>query len=151
MEKALFGAGCFWGVEERFGQLAGVVATCVGYAGGTTTDPTYEDVCSKNTGYAEVVQVEYDPTQIEFAQLLEFFWSSHNPTLQHSSQYRSLIGCATPEQAALARNHLAYIEQSGRYEQSATTEIVQNVPFYPAEEYHQHYYAKHRKGFGKRT
>ena len=151
MEKVLFGAGCFWGVEERFGQLAGVVATCVGYAGGTTTNPTYEDVCSKNTGHAEVVQVEYDPAQIDFSQLLDFFWSSHNPTLQHSSQYRSLIGCATPEQAALAHKHLEQLAHSDRYTQPPTTEIVESAIFYPAEDYHQQYYAKHRKGFGKRT
>ena len=107
-EKATFGAGCFWGVEETFRKIPGVVSTAVGYTGGTTENPTYKDVCTDRTGHAEVVQVEYDPAKVSYEQLLEVFWANHNPTTlnsqgpDHGRQYRSAIFYHTPEQQTTA-------------------------------------------------
>src|SRR5262245_1929855 len=109
MAKATFGAGCFWGVEEAFRRVPGVTGTAVGYSGGTTEDPTYRDVCSGRTGHAEVVEVDYDPARVSYEQLLETFWSEHDPTTLNrqgpdvGSQYRSAIFFHTPEQEAAAR------------------------------------------------
>jgi len=151
-EKVLFGAGCFWGVEATFAKVRGVTNTRVGYSGGVTKNPTYEDVCSHTTGHAEVVEVEYDPAAISFAALLDVFWSSHHPTMRHrqgpdiGSQYRSAIFFTTPEQEATARMSAVELEKSGKLSGPITTEITFATPFYAAEEYHQKYYAKHGGG-----
>ena len=151
-EKVLFGAGCFWGVEAEFAKVKGVTSTRVGYSGGATKSPTYEDVCSHTTGHAEVVEVGYDPAQISFAALLQAFWENHDPTTGHrqgpdvGSQYRSAIFFTTPEQEATARASAARLEKSGKLSGPITTEIALATPFYAAEEYHQKYYAKHGGG-----
>jgi peptide methionine sulfoxide reductase msrA/msrB len=151
-EKVIFGAGCFWGVEATFAKLKGVTNTRVGYSGGVTKDPTYEDVCSHRTGHAEVVEVEYDPVQIGFDALLDVFWQSHNPTAGHrqgadiGSQYRSAIFFTNPGQEAAARDSAAQLETSGKFRAAITTEISQATRFYAAEEYHQKYHAKHGIG-----
>ncbi len=148
-EKVLFGAGCFWGVEAEFAKLKGVTQTRVGYSGGVTKYPSYETVCSHTTGHAEVVEVEYDPAQINFGALLDVFWDSHDPTTENrqgpdvGSQYRSAIFFTTPEQEAVARASAAQLEKGEKLSGPITTEIVLAGPFYAAEEYHQKYYAKH--------
>ncbi len=152
LEKVLFGAGCFWGVEDDFAKVKGVRNTRVGYSGGVTRNPTYEDVCSHTTGHAEVVEMEYDPAQIEFSALLDLFWKIHDPTTRDrqgpdiGSQYRSAIFFTTPEQEAAARKSAARLEESGKRSGPIVTEIALAIPFYEAEEYHQKYHAKH--GFG---
>jgi peptide methionine sulfoxide reductase msrA/msrB len=151
-ERVLFGAGCFWGVEADFAKVKGVTNTRVGYSGGVTKNPTYEDVCSHTTGHAEVVEVEYEPAQLNFAALLDVFWEIHDPTTGHrqgpdiGSQYRSAIFFTTPEQEATARASTARLEKSGKLSGPITTEILLATPFYAAEEYHQKYYAKHGGG-----
>ena len=148
MEKATFGAGCFWGVEAAFRKVRGVRSTTVGYAGGTLDNPTYEDVCTGTTGHAEAVQVEYDPSEISYNGLLEVFWSCHDPTTPNrqgpdvGTQYRSVIFFHTPEQQAAANASKERIEQSGRYHRPIVTEISPASPFYRAEEYHQQYREK---------
>jgi len=148
MDKATFGAGCFWGVEAAFRRLDGVTATCVGYAGGTTENPTYEEVCTGRTSHAEVVQVTFDPARITYDKLLEVFWDVHDPTQLNrqgpdiGTQYRSAIFFHSPEQerAALAsRDRLA---QNGLAGRRIVTEIVPAAPFYMAEDYHQQYLEK---------
>jgi len=147
-EKAMFGAGCFWGVEAEFRQVKGVVATAVGYSGGTTENPTYKQVCSGNTGHAEVVQVEYDPSQVTYEELLNVFWENHDPTQMNrqgpdiGAQYRSAIYYYTPEQEAAARASKEALESSGRFRRPIVTEITPAAPFYRAEEYHQQYLEK---------
>ena len=151
-ERVLFGAGCFWGVEADFAKVKSVTNTRVGYSGGVTKNPTYEDVCSHTTGHAEVVEVEYEPAQLNFAALLEVFWEIHDPTTGHrqgpdiGSQYRSAIFFTTPEQEATARASTARLEKNGKLSGPITTEILLATPFYAAEEYHQKYYAKHGGG-----
>jgi peptide methionine sulfoxide reductase msrA/msrB len=151
-EKVLFGAGCFWGVEATFAKVKGVTNTRVGYSGGVTKNPTYEDVCAHGTGHAEVVEVEYDPAQIRFGALLDVFWENHDPTTGHrqgpdiGSQYRSAIFFTTPEQEGAARKSAAQLEENGTLRGPIATEIVLATPFYVAEEYHQKYYAKHGGG-----
>jgi peptide-methionine (S)-S-oxide reductase len=148
MEKATFGAGCFWGVEETFRQMPGVVETAVGYEGGTLLNPTYKDVCTDRTGHAEVVEVTFDPAQVSYEDLLNVFWANHDPTQlnrqgpDHGSQYRSAIFFHTPEQQATAEASKAAQEQSGRYRKPIVTEITPATTFYRAEEYHQQYLAK---------
>ena len=148
MAKATFGAGCFWGVEEAFRQMKGVTATAVGYLGGTLQNPTYRDVCSGRTGHAEVVEVEYDPSQVSYEALLEVFWSSHNPTTLNrqgpdiGTQYRSAIFYHTPEQQAAAEASKREQQASGRFRNDIVTEITPASQFYRAEEYHQQYLAK---------
>jgi peptide methionine sulfoxide reductase msrA/msrB len=148
-EKVLFGAGCFWGVEDAFMKVKGVTNTRVGYSGGVTKNPTYEDVCSHRTGHAEVVEVEYDPAQLSIGALLDIFWASHNPTTHHrqgpdvGSQYRSAIFFTTPEQESAARASAAKLASSGKLSGAITTEIALAAPFYAAEEYHQKYHMKH--------
>lgn len=145
---ATFGAGCFWGVEATFQNTPGVVDTAVGYCGGTLVNPTYEDVCSHNTGHAEVVQVIYDPSKVSYEQLLQIFWDNHNPTTRNrqgpdvGSQYRSVIFFHTPEQQQLAVDAKARLDQSGKYDRPIVTEITAAEPFYRAEEYHQRYLEK---------
>ena len=150
-EKAMFGAGCFWGVETTFRNVSGVKDAAVGYAGGNTENPTYEDVCSDTTGHAEVVAVEFDPAQVSYERLLEVFWSNHNPTTLNrqgpdvGSQYRSVIFYYTPEQKAAAELSKAALDQSGRFSRPIVTQIEHAPKFYRAEEYHQRYLEK--RGF----
>jgi peptide-methionine (S)-S-oxide reductase len=145
-EKATFGAGCFWGVEETFRKLKGVTSTAVGYAGGTKENPTYEDVCSDETGHAEAVQVEFDPSQVSYDDLLDVFWSNHNPTTLNrqgpdvGTQYRSVIFYHSPEQKAAAEK--SKIDMSSRLNRPIVTQIEPARTFWRAEEYHQRYLEK---------
>ncbi len=147
--KATFGAGCFWGVEATFRAVPGVVASRVGYAGGQTVNPTYKDVCYNETGHAEVVEVEYDPTLVSYDQLLEVFWANHDPTTlnrqgpDHGTQYRSVIFTYSPEQAAAASASVAAQTAAKRFKRPIVTVIEPAPPFYAAEEYHQRYLEKH--------
>jgi peptide-methionine (S)-S-oxide reductase len=149
MTKALFGAGCFWGVEAAFRQVEGVSATAVGYSGGRKENPSYEDVCSGRTGHAEVVEVEYDPSKVSYDKLLDVFWENHDPTTLNrqgpdvGEQYRSAIFTLDPEQEAAARASKERLEKSGRYKRPIVTEITPASTFYRAEEYHQRYLEKH--------
>jgi peptide-methionine (S)-S-oxide reductase len=148
METATFGAGCFWGVEESFRQIPGVIDTAVGYLGGHTQNPTYKDVCTDATGHAEVVQITYDPAKVSYEQLLEVFWSSHDPTTLNrqgpdiGTQYRSAIFFHSPEQERLARASKEKMQASGKFRRAIVTEITRASTFYPAEDYHQKYLAK---------
>jgi peptide-methionine (S)-S-oxide reductase len=147
-EKTTFAAGCFWGVEAAFRQIKGVVGTQVGYTGGTTENPTYKEVCSDRTGHAEAVEVEFDPDQVSYEELLRVFWENHDPTQldrqgpDYGSQYRSAIFFHTPEQEAAARASKAALEASGQYRRPIVTQIVPAPEFYRAEEYHQQYLEK---------
>jgi peptide-methionine (S)-S-oxide reductase len=148
METATFGAGCFWGVEETFRQMPGVVETAVGYEGGAMLNPTYKDVCTDRTGHAEVVQVTFDPAQVSYDDLLQVFWANHDPTQlnrqgpDYGSQYRSAIFFHTPEQQAAAEASKAALERSGRFRKPIVTEITPATTFYRGEDYHQQYLAK---------
>lgn len=144
---ATFGAGCFWGVEAAFRGLPGVTGTRVGYAGGDTADPSYEEVCSGVTGHTEVVEVTYDPVQISYDALLETFWEQHDPTAPHKTQYRSVIFYHAPEQREAAERAKQRLAASGKYGRPLLTEILPVPTFYPAEEYHQHFYEK--RGLGE--
>jgi peptide-methionine (S)-S-oxide reductase len=145
-DKATFGAGCFWGVEETFRKLKGVISTTVGYAGGNKENPSYEDVCTDRTGHAEVVEVEFDPSQIRYEQLLDVFWSSHNPTTLNrqgpdvGTQYRSVIFYDTPEQKTAAEK--SRIEKAAKFPRPIVTQIEPAPKFWRAEEYHQRYLEK---------
>ena len=147
-EKATFGAGCFWGVEATFRRVKGVIDTAVGYAGGTLENPTYRDVCSKQTGHAEVVEVIYDPDQVSYGEMLEVFWNNHNPTTLNrqgpdvGSQYRSAIFFNTPEQQTVAQAYLERLDLSGHFRHPIVTEITPASTFYRAEDYHQKYLEK---------
>lgn len=148
VQTATFGAGCFWGVEETFRATSGVVNTAVGYMGGTLTQPTYEDVCTDRTGHAEVVQIEFDPSVVDYQQLLDIFWSNHNPTTidrqgpDVGSQYRSVIFFHSPEQEALAQQSKQQLDASGKFPSPIVTEIIPAETFWKAEDYHQQYLAK---------
>ena len=148
MEKATFGAGCFWGVEAVFRQIKGVTSTAVGYSGGSFDNPTYTNVCTDKTGHAEVVQVEYDPAQVSYEHLLDVFWSNHDPTTRNrqgpdvGTQYRSVIFYHTPEQRTAAVASKQRLEQSGKYKRPIVTEIVPAATFWRAEDYHQQYLEK---------
>ncbi len=148
MEKAMFGAGCFWGVEVAFRNTRGVTDTAVGYSGGYTENPTYREVCSDKTGHAEVVYVEYDPEQVSYQELLNVFWDTHDPTQlnrqgpDYGSQYRSVIFYFTPEQEKTARESKEKLEKSGKYKRPVVTEISPARTFWRAEEYHQRYLEK---------
>lgn len=148
MEKATFGAGCFWGIEAAFRRLDGVELAESGYAGGTAEDPTYEQVCSGQTGHTEVVEVTYDPSKVSYDQLLETFWDVHDPTTLNrqgpdiGTQYRSAIYYYSAEQEAAARTAVANLEKSGRFRNAIVTEIAPIQTFYRAEEYHQRYFEK---------
>ncbi|MDQ6765095.1 MAG: peptide-methionine (S)-S-oxide reductase MsrA [Verrucomicrobiota bacterium] len=147
-EKAMFGAGCFWGVEATFRNINGVTQAAVGYSGGKTDHPTYEEVCSDATGHAEVVEVEFDPSVVSFRQLLDVFWSNHDPTTRNrqgpdvGAQYRSAIFYYTPQQQAVAEQSKAELDKSGRFRSSIVTEIAPAQKFHRAEEYHQRYLEK---------
>ncbi|OPX57391.1 MAG: methionine sulfoxide reductase A [Methanobacterium sp. PtaB.Bin024] len=148
LEKATFGAGCFWGVEDAFRKLDGVVETVVGYAGGDFEQPSYQDVCSGVTGHAEVVEVTYNPAIISYADLLDLFWDIHDPTTRNrqgpdiGAQYRSVIFYHTPEQKKLASESKDKLDSSGRYRGNIVTEILPVTTFWKAEEYHQQYLEK---------
>jgi peptide-methionine (S)-S-oxide reductase len=148
METATFGAGCFWGVEETFRQIPGVVDTAVGYLGGRTENPTYKDVCTDKTGHAEVVQVTYDPAQVNYERLLDVFWSAHDPTTLNrqgpdvGTQYRSAIFFHSPEQERIAQSSKEQMQASGKFRRPLVTEITPASTFYRAEDYHQKYLAK---------
>lgn len=148
MEKATFAAGCFWGVEAAFRALQGVSATAVGYMGGKTEAPTYEQVCTDTTGHAEVVEVEFDPEQITYERLLETFWKNHDPTTLNRQgpdvgrQYRSAIFFHSSEQQTAAAASRDALEASGRFRQPIMTEIAPAGEFYRGEEYHQQYLEK---------
>jgi peptide-methionine (S)-S-oxide reductase len=147
-EKAIFGAGCFWGVEAAFRAVEGVKEVTSGYSGGHLKNPSYRDVCTDKTGHAEVVQVEYDPSQVSYDELLDVFWNCHNPTTLNrqgadvGKQYRSAIFFYTPEQESSARASKEKLEQSGRWRAPVVTEITPASDFYPAEQYHQRYLEK---------
>jgi peptide-methionine (S)-S-oxide reductase len=148
MAKATFAAGCFWGVEAAFRQLKGVTSTTVGYIGGTLRDPTYHDVCTGRTGHAEAVQVEYDPSQVSYDDLLRAFWENHDPTTLDrqgpdvGTQYRSAIFYHTPEQEAAAKASKDALAKSGRFKRPIVTEIQPAPEFWQAEDYHQQYLEK---------
>lgn len=148
-EKAMFAAGCFWGVESAFRGLDGVVDATVGYSGGSLDDPVYQDVCTGRTGHAEVVRVEFDPERVSYDRLLDLFWEIHDPTTRdrqgpdRGSQYRSAIFHFNAEQEHTARESFARQESSGRFRRPIVTEIVPAGAFYRAEEYHQRYNEKH--------
>ena len=152
LQLATFAAGCFWGVEESFRKIKGVKSTMVGYTGGRWENPTYNDVCADLTGHAEAIQLQYDPQEVSYEDLLEVFWSIHNPTTKNRQgfdygfQYRSVIFYHSPEQELSARRSIEELEKSGRFRNRIVTEIVPAATFYKAEEYHQKYYEK--KGGG---
>jgi peptide-methionine (S)-S-oxide reductase len=148
MEKATFGAGCFWGVESAFRQIAGVTDAAVGFMGGTTANPSYRDVCTGRTGHAEVTQVTFDPARVSYELLLDVFWEIHDPTTlnrqgpDHGTQYRSAIFYHSPEQEAAARASLQKLEAAKKFARPIVTQIVPAGDFYRAEEYHQRYFEK---------
>lgn len=149
---ATFAAGCFWHVEETFAKTPGVIKTEVGFTGGDLKYPTYEQVCTHNTGHAEAVRVEFDPTKISYEELLEIFWECHDPTTLNrqgpdvGSQYRSAIFYHNEEQRKLAFQSKQELTDSGKYQHPIVTEITLAGPFYRAEEYHQKYFEKHGGG-----
>lgn len=148
MEKATFGGGCFWKVEDAFRQVKGVVSTSVGYMGGDFPNPSYLDVLSRITGHAEVAQVKYDPQQIAYEELLEVFWSIHDPTqlnrqgADRGEQYRSVIFYHSQEQKITAMRSLKQLQQSKKFEQEIVTQIQPNKEYYLAAEEHQQYLEK---------
>ncbi len=148
MKQATFAAGCFWGVEDAFRKLPGVADVAVGYTGGTTPDPTYNDVCSSDTGHAEAVLVTYDPEAIEYAELLDVFWAIHDPTQLNrqgpdvGSQYRSAVFVHDDEQEKAAQAARQRLQDDNR---KVVTEIAKADTFHRAEEYHQRYIEKNRR------
>jgi peptide-methionine (S)-S-oxide reductase len=148
MEKATFAGGCFWGVEHLFNEIPGVIDAVSGYTGGSRDNPMYEQVCSGRTGHAEAVEVTYDPSKVTYDELLNAFWNMHDPTTlnyqgpDHGHQYRSAIFFHNPEQEAAARRSMAAAQQY--FKKPIVTEIVAAPTFWPAEEYHQHYFDKHQ-------
>lgn len=145
-ETAIFGAGCFWCVEAVFQQLNGVISVQSGYTGGTKDNPTYKEVCTGTTGHAEVCKIVFDPSKITFTELLEVFWTVHDPTTLNrqgadvGTQYRSAIFYTNEEQKVLAEKYKKELDKSGAFENPVVTEIVQASEFYPAEDYHNNYY-----------
>ena len=151
LQTATFGAGCFWGIEETYRKLEGVKDTAVGYMGGNTPHPTYEDVCADQTGHAEVVQVTYDPAIVSYDKLLEVFWSNHNPTTLNrqgpdvGTQYRSAIFYHDASQKEEAERSKAALATSGKWSKEIVTEISPAKEFWKAEDYHQKYLMKSGK------
>jgi peptide-methionine (S)-S-oxide reductase len=147
-EIATFGAGCFWGIEAAFRRVPGVIDAEVGYSGGKTENPTYRDVCTDTTGHAEVVQVTFDPEKLSYEQLLDVFWTIHDPTQVNrqgpdfGKQYRTAIFFHSPEQEAAAKKSKQALEASGKLRKPVATEITAAGPFWRAEEYHQRYLEK---------
>ena len=150
-EIATFGAGCFWHVQEAFDRISGVVKTEVGYMGGKMNNSTYEDVCSGETGHAEVCQVEFNPSKTTFEKLLELFWDIHNPTqinrqgLDIGTQYRSAIFYHNEQQKKIAEKSKQKMEKSKKHLGKIATQIVPATKFFKAEDYHQKYYKQHGK------
>jgi peptide-methionine (S)-S-oxide reductase len=148
MQKAIFGAGCFWGVEAAFREIPGVKATSVGYSGGKTEQPTYKEVCTGSTGHAEVCEVDFDETQVSYEQLLNAFWNMHDPTTSNrqgpdiGTQYRSAIYYTTPEQQQIATASKEAADNSGKFKRPIVTEITAAGAYWKAEEYHQRYFEK---------
>lgn len=148
MEKATFGAGCFWGVEASFGQIPGVVETAVGYEGGALPNPTYKDVCSDRTGHAEVVELLFDPSRVSYEVLLEQFFALHDPTQLNRQgpdwgrQYRSAIFFHSPQQEATAKAVIARLGEQRTFGKPIVTQVVPAESFWRAEEYHQKYLEK---------
>ena len=149
MEKATFGAGCFWGVEKVFGDLPGVLSTQVGYTGGALKNPTYEQICNSSTGHAEAIEITYDPKAVEYAKLLKIYWHNIDPTVEnaqfvdHGSQYRSAIFYHNEAQKKAAEQSKFDLAASKRFGNAPImTEIAAAAPFYPAEDHHQKYYKK---------
>ena len=147
--KATFGAGCFWHVEDLLRKTRGVKSTQVGYIGGKLANPTYEEVCTDTTGHAEAVQVDYDPNEITYDELLKVFWNNHDPTSLNrqgpdvGNQYRSAIFFHNEEQLQIAQKSKEELEKSGKFHKPIVTEIVPAPEFYKAEDYHQKYFQKH--------
>jgi len=148
-QKATFCAGCFWGVEAAFRRVPGVTGTAAGYMGGKLPHPTYRDVCTDTTGHAEVVEVVFDPEKVTYGNLLDVFWSIHDPTtpdrqgVDIGSQYRSAVFYHSPDQKVLAEASKEHLNRSGRFRRPVVTEIVPAQTFWRAEEYHQRYHEKH--------
>lgn len=148
MAKATFAEGCFWGVEDTFRQVKGVTDVAVGYTGGTTKDPTYKQVCTDRTGHAEAVEIDFDPAQVSYRELLAVFFQSHDPTQlnrqgpDYGSQYRSAIFFHDAEQEAAAREAKEALDKAGVFKRPIVTQIVPAQEFYRAEEYHQRYLEK---------
>jgi len=148
MAKAIFAAGCFWGVEATFRQIPGVISTRVGYTGGDFDNPTYKDVCTDRTGHAEAVEVTYDPANVGYDKLLEVFWENHDPTQLNrqgpdwGTQYRSAIFFTDAEQEKAAKASKEALEKSHRFSKPVVTQIVPATTFYEAEDYHQQYLEK---------
>ncbi|MBM7556429.1 peptide-methionine (S)-S-oxide reductase MsrA [Halanaerobacter jeridensis] len=148
MDRAIFAAGCFWGVESKFKEVAGVTETTVGYTGGSTVEPSYEEVCNGDTGHAEAVEVIYDEEEVPYQELLDLFWECHNPTTLNREgpdvgrQYRSAIFYTSEEQKKLAQQSKEDLNNSVTYDDPIVTEIEEAGPFYEAEEYHQDYLDK---------
>lgn len=151
MEKATFGAGCFWGVEDAFRKVKGVISTSVGYMGGHFENPCHLDVCARITGHAEVAQVEFDPAIVSYEELLSLFWEIHDPTSvnrqgpDRGEQYRSVIFYHTPEQEVAARRFKQKLQMSGKYEKDIVTQIQPASAYWLAKEEHQQYFDKKEK------
>lgn len=147
-EKATFAAGCFWGVESFFRAIPGVADAIVGYTGGRTANPSYEDVCTGRTGHAEAVEVSYDPARVSYGTLLQVFFDNHDPTTPNrqgpdvGEQYRSAIFVHTPEQEREARAKVEELTAAKRFRRPVVTQVARAAPFYRAEEYHQRYFEK---------
>ncbi len=148
IETATFGAGCFWGTQEAFSQVKGVLKTTVGFMGGTLKNPAYKDVCSDKTGHVEVVQIEFDPGKVSYEKLLDIFFNVHDPTTINrqgpdvGTQYRSVIFYNSPEQERISKAAKEKLEKNGKYKKPIVTQISSVKEFYIAEEYHQKYFAK---------
>ena len=154
MEKAVFGAGCFWHIQDKFKKVNGVMSTSVGYSGGNIKSPTYEQVCTGNTGHAEVVEIDYDPKVVTYSELLNVFWSCHNPTTKDRQgpdighQYRSVIYYLNDEQKDLAVDSMTKMDKSGKFRDLIVTEVQPIKQYYKAEDYHQDYFDKKGSLFG---
>ena len=154
MEKAIFGAGCFWHIQDRFKKVKGVSSTSVGYSGGKNDSPTYEQVCNGDTGHAEVVEVDFDSSIVTYSELLDVFWACHDPTTKDRQgqdighQYRSVIYYLDDRQKKLAEESMNDMSKSGRFRDSIVTEIYPIKEYYRAEDYHQDYFDKKGSLFG---
>jgi peptide-methionine (S)-S-oxide reductase len=150
MEKATFGAGCFWGVQKEFNKIKGITNTTVGYMGGNLKNPTYKDVCTNKTGHIEVVQIEFDPEIVNYEKLLDLFWKIHNPTqfnrqgLDVGTQYKSIIFYHNEKQKISAIKSKEKLQKSNKFKKPILTEIKPLDVFYRAEEYHQNYLEKNK-------
>ena len=148
-EHAIFAAGCFWGVQATFDQVNGVITTVVGYCGGTTLNPTYQEVCQGTTGHAEAILITFDPTIISYDELLDIFFTNHDPTTlnsqgpDHGSQYRSAVFFSNDKQLSSATHKIKQLTDSQTHTQPIVTEVTASTSFFDAEDYHQKYYQKH--------